>query len=124
MQSFVVEVSLNSVMVFWLKQEELLREIGRIAKEIGEKNKNVIKIVLFGSLAEKRAVPGSDADILILLKTDDKSFTERIVEWLPKFQIDFPLEVFPYVKKEEDHPIVREAIKKGITLFERNDTDI
>ncbi len=88
---------------------------------IAGKNKNVIKIVLFGSLAEKRAIPGSDADILILLKKDDKPFTERIIEWLAKFQLDFPLEVFPYVIKEENNPIVVEAIKKGITLFERND---
>ncbi|MDP2754045.1 MAG: nucleotidyltransferase domain-containing protein [Nitrospirota bacterium] len=122
MQSFVVEESSNSVRVFWLKQEELIREINRVAGEVGEKNKNVSKIVLFGSLAEKRAIPGSDADILILLKKDDKPFAERIVEWLEKFQLDFPVEVFPYIKKEEDNPIVLEAIKKGITLFERDGT--
>jgi len=83
-----------------------------------------MKIVLFGSLVEKRAVPGSDADILILLKKDDKPFAERIGEWLPKLQLDFPVEVFPFAMKETDNPIVMEAIKRGVTLFERNDMEI
>jgi len=39
MQSFVVEESLNSVRVFWLRQEELIREISRIAKEIGARTR-------------------------------------------------------------------------------------
>ncbi|MBA5942623.1 MAG: nucleotidyltransferase domain-containing protein [Methanophagales archaeon] len=120
MRSFVVEESLNSVKVFWLEQEKLIREIYRVAREIGKADENILKIILFGSLAEKRAVPGSDVDILIILKSNDKSFMDRLVEWSEKFSLDFPLEIFPYTEKELNIPVVMEAVKKGIPLFERN----
>lgn len=71
-------------------------------------------------MAEKRAVHGSDADILIVLKKSNKPFMDRIVEWLEKFPLDFPVEVFPYTENELGNPIVLEAIKKGITLLERD----
>ena len=40
--------------VFWLKQQELIEEIRRVARELGEEDENVLRIVLFGSLAEGR----------------------------------------------------------------------
>ena len=104
--------------MFWLKRDELIDELHRVAKEVGEKDENTVKIVLFGSLAEGRAVPGSDADILILLKRDERRFIDRIPEYIEKFsEIDFPIEVFPYTI-EEINPLVKEALK-GIVLFER-----
>lgn len=119
MESFVVEESLNSVKVFWLEHEQLVEEIHKVASEIGEANENVLKIILFGSLAERRGVPGSDADILIILERDDKPFMDRIAEWSEKFSMDFSVEIFPYTEKELNNPIAQEAIKSGITLFER-----
>ncbi len=117
MRSFIVEESLNSVRVFWLKRDELIEELRRIAREIGKKDDKIVKIVLFGSLAEGRAVPGSNADVLIILKEDDRKFTDRISEYLQKFSINFPVEVFPYTVNEVN-PLVEEALKKGIVLFE------
>jgi len=114
---------LNSARVFWLDQKRLLREIHRVAQKVGEKNQNVLKILLFGSLAEKRAVPGSDADILIILKEDGKPFIARMTEWLEKFSLDFPVEVFPYTEKELDSPLASQAMRTGITLFERSGAD-
>lgn len=104
--------------VFWLKRDELIKELHRVAKEVGEKDDKVVKIVLFGSLAEGRAVPGSDADVLILLREDNRRFMDKIPEYLEKFSIDFPVEVFPYTVSEIN-PLVEEALKKGIVLFER-----
>jgi len=120
MPSFVVEESSNSAKVFWLDQESLLREVHKVAQEVGEKNENIRKIVLFGSLAEKRAVPGSDADILIILRKDTKPFVDRMAEWLAKFSLDFPVEIFPYTEKELDNPLACQAMRTGITLFERS----
>lgn len=119
MPSFVVEESLNSVKVFWLKQDKLLAELQKVAVRIGKEDKNVKKIILFGSLAEKRGVPGSDADLLILLEKDDRPFMERIVEWTGKFSLDFPTEVFPFTVQESSNPIVLAAVENGIVLFER-----
>jgi predicted nucleotidyltransferase len=119
MPSFVVEESLGSVKVFWLKQEELVEEIRKVAHRLGESDENVVKIVLFGSLAERKAVPGSDADILVLLKEDERGFMDRVAVWRGKFSLDFPTEVFPYTEKELDCPMVAEAMKGGIVLFQR-----
>lgn len=119
MQSFVVEESLNSVRVFWLEQDKLVDEIRKIALKLGKEDENILKIILFGSLAEKRGVPGSDADILIILERAGEIFMNRCAEWSEKFLLDFPVEVFPYAEKELNNPIVQEAIKKGITLYER-----
>ena len=119
MPSFIVEKSLNSVKTFWLEQEKLIKEIHRIASKVGQENQNVLKIILFGSLAERRGVPGSDADILIILRKDDKPFMDRITEWSEKINLAFPIEVFPYTEKEINNPIVQEAMKKGIILFTR-----
>ena len=119
MPSFVVEESLGSVKVFWLKQEELVEEIRNSALRLGESDENVLKIVLFGSLADRKAIPGSEADILILLKEDARRFMERVAEWQQRFSLDFPTEVFPYTQEELDCPIVVEAMKRGIGLFQR-----
>ena len=119
MQSFVVEESLNSVTVFWLEQDRLIAEIYKLTREIGEEDENILKIILFGSLAERRGVPGSDADILIILKRDDRPFRDRFADWQEKFSLDFPVEIFPFTENELDNPIAIEAIKKGLTMFVR-----
>ncbi|MBN1455211.1 MAG: nucleotidyltransferase domain-containing protein [Methanomicrobia archaeon] len=119
MQSFIVEESWNSVKIFWLDQERLRAELCRTAQKVGERDQNVVKIILFGSLAENRAVPGSDADILLVLKRSSAPFLKRIEEWSEKFAVDFPIELFPYTEEELDNPVVQNAMAKGITLFER-----
>ena len=73
----------------------------------------MLKIVLFGSLAQKRGTPGSDADVLMILKESNKPFLERIEEWHGRFSIDFPVEVFPYTEREQDHSMVQEAMRGG-----------
>jgi predicted nucleotidyltransferase len=123
MPSFVAEESLGSVRVFWLRQEDLIEEIRNAALRLGESDENVLKIVLFGSLAERKAVPGSDADILILLKKEKRSFMERVAAWREKFSLDFPLEVFPYTQKESHSPIAVEAMKRGTVLFQRRKSE-
>lgn len=119
MPSYVVEESSNFARVFWLKQEELIKDIKRWAISQGTDDENVLKIILFGSLAQRRAVPGSDADILILLREDERSFGERVVSWQKRFALNFPVEIFPYTEKEKDSPIAAEAMKQGMVLFER-----
>jgi hypothetical protein len=64
-------------------------------------------------------VPGSDADILIILKSDDRPFMDRFADWPDKFSLDFPVEIFPFTENELDNPIAIEAMKKGLTLFEQ-----
>ena len=109
--------------VFWLRQEELVEEIRNSALRFGQSDDNVLKIVLFGSLAERNAVPGSDADVLILLKEDERRFMERVAAWQEKFSLGFPIEVFPYTEKELACPIAVEAMKTGTVLFQRRQSE-
>jgi len=118
-RSFVVEESFGTVRVFWLKQEELIEALRREAGRIAQEDERVIKIVLFGSLAEGRAVPGSDADLLVLLREDDRPFIQRLADWIGRFAVGFPVEVFPYTLDELDVPLARHALEKGTVLFER-----
>ncbi len=110
---------MNSVRVFWLEQDQLIKKIHQAARKIGKNDPNVKKIILFGSLAEKRGTPGSDADILIILKKEETPFIERMGEWLKRFSLNFPLEVFPYTENELHNPIAQSALKNGIILYER-----
>ncbi|HSW09511.1 MAG TPA: nucleotidyltransferase domain-containing protein [Bacillota bacterium] len=73
--------------------------------------------MLFGSLVQRRGVPGSDADLLIVLWRDDRPFPERIDEWLGEFDLDFPVEVFPYTVEEQGNPLAQEALSKGMRLY-------
>ena len=120
MPSFVEEESLSSVRVFWLKQDELIEHIRRVAERVGSADPNILKIVLFGSLAEGRAVPGSDADILIILRHDPRRFMDRLPEWVGRLSIDFPVDVFPYTEAESNMAVARDVLYQGIVLFERS----
>ena len=69
MQSVVRKESFNSVTVFWL-DTDLVHERLRAAVERLASDQNVLRVVLFGSFAGGRAVPGSDLDIMIVLACD------------------------------------------------------
>ena len=64
MRSAVREESYNSVKVFWLDTDFIINRLRQKAEQL-IRNKQIHKVVLFGSLDEGRAVPGSDADLLL-----------------------------------------------------------
>ncbi len=85
-----------------------------------KEEKNIQKIILFGSLAEDRATVRSDADIMIVTEGDPYS---RWSEWILYFtRAPLPVDVIP-VKKEDLHriPLARKALEKGIVLAERKE---
>jgi predicted nucleotidyltransferase len=119
MRSFVVKESSNSVTVFWLEQDKLFEEVKTRAAKVGSLDENVTRIVLFGSLASKRAVPGSDVDLLVILKKDESRFVDRSSVWVEKFGLDFPSDVFVYTEEEAVKvPLAAEAIRSGIVLYD------
>lgn len=120
MRSAVREESYNSVKVFWLDTDYiLLRLRQKAAQLIG--NTRVSKVVLFGSLAEGRAVPGSDADLLIVVEDDGRPMNERIDEYLEFFSgIGIGIDVFPYSTRELGNPLAKQALSKGIVLASRD----
>jgi predicted nucleotidyltransferase len=118
-QSAVRKKSYGSVKTFWLDRDYIDRQL-EIAVNSLRTDPNIIKVVLFGSYAEGRAVPGSDIDILLVLLADSRRFIDRITQYLEVFaNIGVAVDVFPYTISELENPIARRAESTGKILFER-----
>lgn len=119
MRSAVRKRSYGSVTVFSL-DEGLVRDA--LAKWLTEvrKRPEVLAVVLFGSFASGRAVPGSDLDLLIVLREDPRPFPDRIPDYLPD-GIPVPVDVFPYTQAEiaAGQPVAAEALWTGEVVWSR-----
>ncbi len=64
----------------------------------------MLEVRLFGSLARREAVPGSDADVLVVLRQHPlPRWFDRIPEFAAALAgADLPVEVFPYTLDELD----------------------
>lgn len=124
MHSVVLKRSYDSVKVFWLDSREALRRLRKAAGELLAARPEVMAVHLFGSLPEGRAVPGSDADVLILLRRCDQRWLDRSLEFSPYFSnVGMPVELFCYTIEEAlQNRFVRRARERGVTLAERVET--
>jgi predicted nucleotidyltransferase len=125
MRSLIQSKSLNSVKVFWLNRELLNQRINEAVARIGVERPEVAKVFLFGSAAEDRAVPGSDADVLMLVRNEPGRFIDRGSVYQPYFRdIGLGVDVFVYTIDElntRKPPIAMAALSKGKLLFQRGD---
>lgn len=123
MQSMIQKKSYNSVKVFWLNKELLQHRIKEAVKNLVLDYSELRKIILFGSVADKKETPLSDADILIIVDDSTLQFSERALPFRKYFQgIGLGVDIFVYTCKEveEEHiPLVNSALKRGKVLFER-----
>ncbi len=118
-RSAVREKSYGSVKIFWLDRDYINRQLGAAVDSL-RTDPNVVQIILFGSFAEDRAVPGSDVDILIILKPDSWRFIDRTVTFSDAFSyLGIAVDVFPYTVDELDNPVAEIAMRMGKVLFER-----
>jgi len=67
-------VSSPSVQVIHLDREEVRKNLKRAVAALACRRPEIERVLLFGSLASSRAVPGSDADLLMILSRSDRSF--------------------------------------------------
>ena len=118
-QSVIRERSFNSVQVFWIDNDLVWERLERCVATL-TRNPHVMKVVLFGSFAEGRAVPGSDLDILIIIDEDERRITDRIPAFLEVFDdIGLSVDLFPYTPDELSNPLAEQALASGMVLFER-----
>ncbi len=101
--------SYGSVQRFSLDKARAIRELRRVARRLVADDPRVEVVVLFGSLAQGRALPGSDADLLLVLR---EHRLERWCDRIPEYLLDVPMpvEVFPYTWEE----VQRVARKPGL----------
>ncbi len=109
--------------VFWLDRAEALRRLSQAASRLVEERPDVRAVYLFGSLTEGRAVPGSDADILILLESSDRRWLDRPLEFYPYFEgVGLPVDLFCYTVAEvEQVALARHALARGLLLVGRSE---
>jgi predicted nucleotidyltransferase len=115
---------MNGVKVRFLDRDEVLSRLVRLAKKLIASRDNVLEVSLFGSLARGNYGPGSDADIYILLRGDQRRFIDRIPEFLDHFSgVGVPVEVFPYTIEEkariEGEGIMKTILREKIVLDAR-----
>jgi predicted nucleotidyltransferase len=92
-----------------------------VAQQMKAQHPEIEQILLFGSLARGEAVPGSDADLLVILSLASRPLIERIPRYLP---VGLPLgvDVFPYTRDEiermlaQGNHFMQQAVKQGIAL--------
>ena len=79
------------------------------------------RVVLFGSLCRGDAVPGSDADVLLVLRESALSFRERSAYYVPK-DVGIGVDIFAYTRSELEamyiskNAFVLQALKEGMDL--------
>lgn len=118
------EISSGSVRIFWLDRSELLDRLKQAVEELSSRHPEVEQVVLFGSLARNEAVPGSDADLLLVLTDCSLAFADRgAVYRFPG--LDIAVDLIAYTRDEldrmqaDDNPFIKSAFKEGIVLLDR-----
>ena len=92
-----------------------------VARQMKARHPEIEEVLLFGSLARGEAVPGSDADLLVILSSASQSFMERVPRYLPT-GLPLGVDVFPYTRDEikrmlaQGNHFIRQAVKEAIVL--------
>jgi uncharacterized protein len=120
--------SSNSVRVFWLDRAKILQRLKRAARDLHLQYPEIERILLFGSMARREAVPGSDADVLLVLRESDRAFLDRTV-YYGLFDVGVGVDVVAYTHQEledlmaQGNAFVGKAMREGVVLWERLEHD-
>ncbi len=120
--SLIVDKSSSSVTVTWLDVAAVRRNLRRAVSALLQDHPEIERILLFGSFATGQAVPGSDLDLLIILKQADRRFHDRMPLYRPP-GCDLDVDVFPYTQPELDTMLadgnwfIRRALAEGVQLY-------
>lgn len=115
------EPSLSSVRIYWLDSQTIVEKLKATALQMKAQHPEIERVLLFGSLARGEAVPGSDADLLVILSSSDLTFLERIPRYLPT-GLPLGVDVFVYTREELDRMLekgntfITQAIRESIPL--------
>ncbi len=116
----------SQVRVFALDAERARARLAECARELLSAAPDVEEVRLFGSLARGDAHPGSDADLLIVLRESRLPFLDRGAELLRHFAgVGIGCDVLAYTRDEiermraEGNRLICTADREGVVLAER-----
>ena len=117
--------SSSSVRITWFDHNVVLEQVRRAIAVLASRRPEVERVLLFGSVATGRAVPGSDVDLLVILERSDTPFVDRIPLYTPD-GCGVDVEVFPYTRREveqmlaQGNSFLRSALREAVVLFSRS----
>ena len=116
---------MSGVKVTFLRAEPIIAALRDRAEKLLVANEEVVEVGLFGSLVRGNYCPGSDADLLVILRKDPRRFVDRLDEFLIHFSsLGISVDVFPYTVEElqalKETGLVKSALAERVTLAERN----
>jgi uncharacterized protein len=120
----IQSISLPSVKLFWLNLDGVKSRLTRAAQKLAEMHPEITEIWLFGSLARGEAVPGSDADVLVVLEDCELSFLERSSHYQPEFG-GVGVNLLAYTRQEleqmaaDGHKFLERITSERFCLFKR-----
>lgn len=110
--------SSSSVKIVYYDRQKVLQALREALKRLVKGHPEVQEVVLFGSFVRGDTVPGSDVDLILILKESSEDFLDRIPRYLPT-AVPGGVDVFPYTHEELDRMIaegnhfVRRALAEG-----------
>ena len=120
-RSVIRKQSFGTVKVFWLDRSLLKSRIRQAAGNLSRQHEEVVQVVLFGSVASGRAVPSSDADILVVVKDSETPLLDRAALYRDHFNdLGVGVDLFVYTRAEISEgriPVAAEALRTGIELY-------
>lgn len=114
--------SFDSVQIFWLDRPEILGRLQSAVQDLVSRHPEIEQVVLFGSLARGDAVPGSDIDLLLVLRHSEEPFLDRSIRYRPA-EVGVAIDLVVYTRQELDqlladgNAFVAQALKEGLVLF-------
>ena len=116
------EPSSSSVKVTFTNREQILKALENLIQEWTQQHPELEQVILFGSFARGDYFPGSDVDVVIVLKESKAPFLDRITKFRPtSFPMD--IDIFPYTRDEierlweDPHGLVRRALSEGKQMY-------
>lgn len=91
--------SSDSVEIEYFPDHRVWEELRVFAARLRQQHPEIEKVLVFGSLVRGDCVPGSDVDLLVVLRESTVPFLDRIPRYMPSH---FPVgvDVFPYTREE------------------------
>jgi predicted nucleotidyltransferase len=120
----IQRTSSPSVSVYWLNLEQVRTCLKLAVHRLAERHPEIEAVWLFGSLARGDAVPGSDADVLIVLADTMLPFLARSAHYQPDF-CGVGTDVLVYTRTEltrmqaEGNPFLQQVQSEWSCLFSR-----
>jgi predicted nucleotidyltransferase len=112
--------SSGSVKIISLNTDDIIERLKESAHLLKLGNNQVTDVYLFGSLAKGKAVPGSDADVMIVLRKSDKRIIDRVTDFMDSFKdVGVGVDIFPYTEEEVDEFVKNKRFFIGEILAHR-----